>query len=161
MATTQITNFAIDLSSLQIVHPKPPDTYLGVAYGMIGGAHTLATQSSSRLALALVSAHVLECTLKAFISRNGDDSKLKKEFEIRHNLEHLWDLARIEGLPISQQLPVWALSLAAIHGHPYHLRYSYGINGLQLPDAEPMVAELQALLDLVQEQVTKNQGTST
>lgn len=160
MAVTQITNFAIDLSSLEVVPPKPPHTYLGVAYGMIDGVHTLAPQSSSRLALALVSAHVLECTLKAFISRNGDDSKLKKQ-EIRHNLERLWELARIEGLPISLQLPAWAVNLSAIHGHPYHLRYSDGIHGLQLPDAEPMAAELQALLDLVHERVTKNQGTST
>jgi hypothetical protein len=125
---------------------------------MIKGVRTLAdAPTPSFLALALVAAHVLECILKAYISREGNDTSLKKQ-EIRHNLNALWTLAHEQGLNIQQTPPDWVKILSHIHAAPYHLRYSTGINGISLPSAEPMTTELELLLCLVQESI-RNSGS--
>ena len=50
-------------------------TYFGVAQSMMPGVKVLAAASpTSALALALVAAHVLECLLKAYLSRDGSDA---------------------------------------------------------------------------------------
>jgi hypothetical protein len=46
--------------------------------------------------ITLICAHTLECALKAFLSRGGDDARLKNP-KLRHNLEELWRLAAAEG----------------------------------------------------------------
>lgn len=147
-----ITNFSIDLEGLRVVPPAPPQTYLGIAHSMIKGARVLADASPpSLLALALIAAHVLECTLKAYLSRNGDDTAVKNDPKVRHNLSALWSMAHDQGLGIPSAMPGWAATLSQGHVFPYFLRYSTGVHGISLPSAEPMVTELQALLSLVQD----------
>jgi len=156
MTTIEITNFSIDLGALRMVRPVPPHTYLGVAHSMVRGIRALADASPvPGLALALVAGHVLECTLKAYLSRDGDDSAVKHDPKVRHNLARLWSMANTQGLRIPSEMPSWATTLNQGHDSPYYLRYSDGVHGIALPSAEPMASELQALLNLVQSVVTQ------
>lgn len=158
MTQVEITNFSIDLGALRIVPSSPPQTYLGVAHSMIKGVRVLAyTSPTPSLALALVSAHVLECTLKAYISRDGSDSIVRAK-GLRHNLDGLWSLANEQGLQTPSTPPSWVTTLSQSHGSPYHLRYSTGVHGLSLPSSEPMASELQSLLDLVQASINQRSG---
>lgn len=154
----EITNFMLHLPSLRLLPPAPPHTYLGVAYSLINGVRVLADASpTTSRALALVSAHVLECTLKAYISRDGSDSVIKAS-DLRHNLVGLWSLAHERGLQISSTPPSWVTTLGQTHGSPYHLRYSTGVHGISMPSPEPMATELQSLLDLVQATISQGSG---
>lgn len=130
--------------------PAPPFTYLGVAQGMMPGVKALANTSPRVpvLALALLAAHVLECLLKAFISRDGSDACLKRK-DVRHNLEALWEMAECQGLPIATPPPGWVISLSDLHNSPYYLRYSTGVNGVVLPAVEPMTTDLGNLMQTV------------
>jgi hypothetical protein len=146
-----------------VMSPAPPDTYLGVAESMLTGAQALAVSGpSSAMALALVCSHVLECFLKASLTRRRPKlhSKKKAETEVmkshkRHNIAWLWTAASRRGLAITRVPPPWAKRLSEVHAHPYYLRYSTGVHGVVLPGAEPMVSELSALAKLVREQVTR------
>lgn len=64
-----------------------PAGSLSIAQRMMPGVKVLAAASPlPALTLALVAAHVLECMLKAFLSRDGSDDAIKKP-NVRHNLE--------------------------------------------------------------------------
>ena len=134
----------VQLEDISIAKPAPPETYLGVAESMIAGVNVLATHRIAGLALPLVAAHTLECALKAYLSRDGQDSRLRQA-ALRHHIEELWKLARTEGLPIGD-VPDWAANLSRIHNKPYYLRYSTGIHGIVTPAPEPMELNLRQLL---------------
>lgn len=138
------------LPPVTISPPAPPGTYLGVAQNMVLGVRVLADASpTSNLALCLVAAQVLECTLKGYLSRGGSDAMVKKP-NVRHNLVLLWEMAYADGLPIGKSPPDWVSTLSGLHNSPYYLRYSTGVHGMVLPKAEPMASDLRKLLDLVQ-----------
>lgn len=135
------------------VPPAPPHTYFGVAQSMMPGVRVLATASPSpALALDLVAAHVLECLLKAYLSRGGSDVGLRDQ-NVCHNLKALWEMAFAQGLRVPQSAPSWVDCLSGLHKHPYYLRYSAGVHGIVSPSAEPMTSELTALLEVVREQL--------
>ncbi len=141
------------LGGATIASPGPPHTYLGVARSMLPGALLLAqSPNTSPMALALVSSHVVECSLKAYLSRDGSDSILRKP-QIRHNLVGLCELARNEGLPIDSSPPNWVSRLGEVHGSPYFLRYSTGVNGIVLPNAESIANGARNLLTLVEKSI--------
>lgn len=151
---TNISSFSLRFPDVRLLPPAPPYTYLGVAHNMIAGVRVLADATPTpNLALALVAAHVLECTLKAYLSRGGSDS-LVVAHDIRHNLCSLWSLSHIHGLGIPAAIPSWATALGQVHGAPYYLRYSTGVHGISLPGPEPMATELKSLLDLVQASIS-------
>lgn len=132
-----------------VVPPRPPYTYLGMARALLVGVPLLARAGApASIALAFVAAQVAECSLKAYLARSGDDERLKSP-ALRHNLEALWDLARIEGLPLSGQAPTWLLTLSVLHNKPYFIRYSTGVHALGTPAGEPMATELAAIVELV------------
>jgi hypothetical protein len=118
------------------------------------GIAFLATGSPAEArALAFLSAHVLECLLKAYLTAAfGTDIELKK-LSVRHNLTDLWQMAVSSGLSIPAQPPLWVSILGAIHGAPYHLRYQAGVHGMQLPPVQPMVSEIGTLLETVRPHV--------
>lgn len=97
---------------------------------------------------------MLECLLKAFLSRSGDDKRLRDK-KLRHNLVGLWSLARSEGLNIPEQHPSWVSELNRLHDSPYQLRYSEGVHGIVLPAPEPMTTHLLELLELVRKSITQ------
>jgi len=144
---------SITLQPVTIAPAAPPHTYLGVAESLMPGVKALATTSHpAALALALVAAHVLECLLKAYLSRDGSDDALKKR-NVRHNLNALWAMAFAQGLRVPKSPPTWADHLSDLHKSPYYLRYSTGIHVIRLPSAEPMTSELVGLLEVVREQL--------
>jgi hypothetical protein len=145
-----------------IATPGPPETYFGVAQSLLPGANVLASHTPQcSMALALVTSHVLECLLKASITRRQTDphSKAAAEREVmepnkRHNLEWLWVTAAQRGLPVNATPPDWALNLHRVHTGPdYFLRYSKGVHGMLLPAAQPMVADLAVITELVRTQL--------
>lgn len=149
MTSKSITGSAsITLGPMTIAPAGPPHTYFGVAQNLMSGVQILASAQSPGLALPLLCAHVLECILKAYISRGGSDSALKAP-NIRHNLVALWRLANSQGLAVSSAPPAWVARLGELHESPYYLRYSTGVHGIVSPGPQPMVSELAALLEQV------------
>jgi hypothetical protein len=139
--------------TLSVLPAEPPRTYLGVAHAMLPGVRILAASSPlPALPLAMISAHTLECGLKAYLSRSGDESQVRKR-EVQHNLNALWSLAFSQGLNIQEQPPQWVDILSHIHKWPYYLRYSTDVHGIQTPAPEPMVTELATIIDQVQRQL--------
>lgn len=138
-----------DVSSV----PGPPDTYLGVARVLLPDVSILAKAvPPSGIGLPMLCSHALECTLKAYLSRAGNDARVRTP-EVRHNIAKLWIMASVDGLRIPNQPPRWVALLSVLHGSPYPLRYVTGVNGIVSPAPEPMIAGLAELLELVQSQV--------
>jgi hypothetical protein len=135
-----------------IVPAGPPDTYFGVAQNMMLGVAALAKAAPGSLALPVVAAHVLECLLKAYLSRSGSDEVVRHP-TIRHDLEALWAMAEKDGLKIPQTPPTWVRTLGGVHKAPYFLRYSTGIHAIVTPGAQPMTSELAALVQTVAAQL--------
>jgi len=154
IAMEPITGTAsITLQPVTIAAAAPPHTYFGVAQSMMPGVKVLAAASPPpALALALVAAHVLECLLKAYLSRDGSDAVLKNP-DVRHDLNALWGMAFAQGLRVPEVPPSWVDCLSGLHKWPYYLRYSAGVHGIVSPSAEPMTSELAALLEIVRGQL--------
>jgi hypothetical protein len=144
---------SITLQPMTIAPAAPPHTYFGVAQSMMLGVKVLAAASPPpALALALVAAHVLECLLKAYLSREGSDDALRKT-AVRHNLNRLWAMAFAQGLRVPESPPSWVDRLSGLHKWPYYLRYSTDVHGIVSPGAEPMTSGLAALLEIVRGQL--------
>lgn len=148
---TGTVSFTFELG--MFAKPAPPYTYLGVAQSMMHGVKVLATSTPlPALALALVAAHVLECLLKAYLSRDGSDKALKSP-DVRHDLNALWAMAFAQGLRIVELPPHWVNCLSCLQKSPYYLRYSTGVHGIGTPGVEPMTSELATLLEIVRGQL--------
>lgn len=140
---------SVSLEGIGIKPAGPPDTYLGVVNGMLPGVAILAAaQPAVPMAFAFLAAHVLECALKAYLSRDGSDERLTKA-PLRHDLGALWRLAASEGLPVVAEPPDWVTRLGELHGAPYYLRYSTRVHGIVLPPSGTVATELTALVDAV------------
>jgi hypothetical protein len=130
--------------------PITPLTSFGVAENLMPGVKLLASgPTSTSLALAFLCAHVLECLLKAFLAREGmSDSELRSQ-SIRHDLAKLWSEAVARGLHVSAAPPDWVTCLSRLHAPPYFLRYSPHVHAIVSPAAQPMVSELEMILEVV------------
>jgi hypothetical protein len=142
---------SIRLAPMTIESPGPPDTYFGVAESFAPGLRPLAkAMPTTALPLAFLSAHVLECLLKAAITKGSrSDQHLKNDVKVRHNIVALWALAITNGLGLNSLPPPWVENLSRLHAYPYHLRYSTAVHAVTSPAAEPMTTELLALLEQV------------
>lgn len=145
----------ISANAAAIGPAKPPHTYAGMAGQFASGATALAAaKKSETISIAFLAAQSVECSLKAFLSRDGEDKRLKADQKLRHNLCALWTLASSEGLGIPSEPPSWLNKLGDLHASPYHLRYSVGVHGIVVPDIDTMVIEMNNLLKLVGENLT-------
>lgn len=143
----------ITLEPMRALQPGPPHTYLGIAESLLAGIRILAgAPKSAPLPLAMLCAHAVECILKAYLSRSGDDTYVKKP-KVRHNLNVLWSLAHQQGLAVSAAPPEWVACLSRLHESPYYLRYSTGVHGIVSPAPEPMASELVELIEQVRKQL--------
>ena len=121
------------------------DSYLTTAVGLMRGATVLAASppDESGWAFALVSGQILECSLKAFLSKLGQTGLNG------HDLAKLWARAAGRGLPIGD-MPQWAKTLNSLHGPPnYHVRYPDKLNGLIFPEPHETEAALRNIIDTV------------
>lgn len=138
-------------------HSRPPDTFLHVVRCLMPGVRILAANASpdASHALVMLCAHVLECLLKAYLSRDGPDNKVTGP-TIRHNLCKLWECAYVEGLPVQKTPPAWVDRLSHLHDNPFILRYRGGdCGGIYLPTTEPITTELEGLIEIVQQAMRK------
>lgn len=154
---------SVELPQIKMLLPRPPHTYLGVAYSMMSGVQVLANAIPvPSSALAFLAAHVLECCLKAYLSRDGSNT-VAGDHQIRHNLCALWSRAHGEQLQISASPPYWVELLSLLHASPYYLRYLGSetrvgpqyVHGISLPAAQPMTNELSELLRLVEQAISE------
>jgi len=137
----------ITLEGIRSVPPAPPHTYFGAARALAFAIEPLLTSNNCQgIPLAFICAQVTECTLKAALSKDGNDERLKQR-DLRHNLVALWALAIQEGLPLPENPPDWLTLLGSLHGQPYYLRYSTGVNGIVSPHPSVMAS---GVLNLVQ-----------
>ena len=135
--------------AMRMLPAGPPHTCFGVARSMLPGVRTLSAATPlAPLALCLVAAHVLECTLKAYLSRGGSDKAVRAS-TVRHNIVALWSMAHAQGLAVTLAPPDWVKTLSDLHNSPYHLRYSTGVYGIVKPAIQPMAAELESLVQTV------------
>jgi hypothetical protein len=143
----RITN-PLELSGeVTIFVSGPPHSYLAAARSLAKGLQPLAAAGPESLpALALLAGQVAECALKAYLSRSGNDKRLKNP-DIQHKLGALWALAHAEGLKVSAAAPAWLDHLAKLHGPPYPLRYISGHLVIAFHAADALVAEVLALLE--------------
>ncbi|SRR5438552_18958357 len=143
---------AITAAAATTIPAGPPHTYLDVAASLLPAVKILAS-SHERPAIAMLSAHALECFLKGYISRSGDDSSVRHP-AVQHNLNELWSRAVADGLHMPLNSPDWVRRLSDVHNRPFYLRYSTGVHGIVLPAPEPMTTELAAILEQVLNQCT-------
>ena len=140
------------LPSLEIAQPEDGDGYLVVARELLQGVEMLATFTKvSPRACALIAAHSLECTLKAYLWHKEKRSELVSQ-NVRHNILELWKLAYNENsLGISETPPTWVRILSEGHGPNYYFRYQKGkskkiVHGGQTSALAPMASQLSSLL---------------
>lgn len=132
----------------------PPQAYFGAARSLLPGVRLLAAAGPEAcVPLTLVAGQALEGLLKAYLSKRGTPESELKQHAVRHNLKELWQRAVRGGLPIPPAPPQWVECLSGLHDSPFHLRYPMGLNGLVLPGAQPMAAELEALLEVVRQNI--------
>lgn len=138
------------LGPMTMLPALPPHTYMGMARIFLKGAADLSSLGTSNaLPVSFLVAQATECALKAYLSREGDDTRLKNDPNLRHNLEALWSLACSEGMPVAAAPPRWLSMLSGLHNKPYYLRYSTGIHGMQTPEENSMVAGVASLVESV------------
>lgn len=145
----------VTLPSFEMLQPDGGDGYLIVARELLQGVEALSKLADiPPRACALIAAHSLECTLKAYLWHKGKRDELK-DWGIRHNILKLWGLAYSARLPgISETPPDWVRILSEGHGPNYYFRYQEGenktvVHGGQTPALEPMAFELSSLLKQV------------
>ena len=140
---------AITLEGVSIAPAAPPHTYLGMSRQFANAIRPLAAAGPPcAVPLAFVCAQTLECALKAYLSRAGNDARLRQS-PLRHNLEQLWLLAESEHLSLPSPVPAWVPRLSSLHDRPYYLRYSTGVHAMVSPGAEPMCSDIERVVALI------------
>jgi hypothetical protein len=132
--------------------------FFGVAESLIPGMQLLIeTPPSPAIPITFLAGHILECLLKAFLSKEGVSEKdLKDPKKFGHDLSKLWQEAVKQTLLASSVLPPWADRLSALHGSPYPLRYNTGrAHGLTSPNSQELLSELTDLLEKVRQEIRK------
>lgn len=154
-ATDEVVNTGVAVLTLQpfeILTPTPSATYLGVSQVFLPAIRRLIVSPDSAIPHAFLCAHALECALKAYLSRSGDDSRVRAH-NVRHDLCALWAMAESDGLAISIPAPQWVECLSGLHKPPYYLRYAPSIHIIGTPPPGPMTTELEKLVRLVTQSI--------
>ncbi len=143
----------VTLGAVSVAPVTLTEVFFGIAESLMPAARLLAASPEvPGTALTLISGHILECLLKAFLSKNGvSGDELKKK--LGHNLRELWERSVGLGCPDNPAFPPWAERLNAVCGKKARLRYPEGLHGLVLPGAQPMTAELGGLLEVVRKAI--------
>jgi hypothetical protein len=143
----------IRLEPVSISKVTPVEAFLGVAESLMPGMQLLInTPPFYAIPITLLAGHILECLLKAFLSKTDvSEANLKK---FGHDLNKLWQEAANRKFPIPSVLPPWAKRLSELHGFPYRLRYnSCRVHGITLPNSQELSSELTKLLETVRREI--------
>ncbi len=146
----------ISLPSFGISKPTQVDAYMIVARDLLQAIEALSTlKKISQRSCALLAAHALECTLKAFLWHKGKKKEIRSR-KVQHDLVALWDMAYKEkDLSIPKVPPDWCMVLSSGHGPNFYFRYQEGVRrtlvqGGQTPALIPMAVELKKLIKKVE-----------
>jgi len=140
-------SIAIRVKVMGTTAPQSRAELLGIAKSMMRGVdRLLAPPRDLELdhACTLLYAHALECALKAALFSVAVTPKRD------HNLESLWQAAASHNFGLATPAPDWLARVNDMHGAPYAIRYSEGIQGFAFPRAEPIVQEVQRLIRAVE-----------
>ena len=138
------------LEGIKAVPVTDSQAYFGAAQGLMHGARVLASAGpNSAMALTLITGHIVECLLKSYLSHFGKTEQELRQHGVRHNLVSLWTQTISVGLALNQIPPLWLSEIDNLHDSPFILRYPMHLNGLVLPATEPMMTDLDTLLDAV------------
>jgi hypothetical protein len=136
--------------------PTQGDGYMIVARDLLQGVETLSTLPNiSPRNCALIGAHALECTLKAFLWHKGKKKEIRAH-RVQHDLVALWNMAYKEkGLSIPEVPPGWCKILSSGHGPNFYFRYQEGeektvVHSEQTPELIPMAVALKKLIEMVE-----------
>ena len=147
------------LPAKRMSQPTQGDGYMAVARELLPAVRALSTLPNvPPRAAALIAAHALECTFKAFLWHKGKDSEILAG-KVKHDLLKLWGMAFKEGLDISQTPPDWCKILSSGHGPHFYFRYQEGVRNEKqktivhvgsTPALEPMAVALRKLIETVE-----------
>ena len=142
--------------AFRIGQPTQEEGYMIVARDLLQGVEALATlQNISSRGCALISAHALECALKAFLWHKGKKAEIRKP-KVQHDIIALWNMAYNEKtLSIPAVPPDWCKILSSGHGRNFYFRYQTGerktvVHGGLTPALIPMAIELKKLIEMVE-----------
>lgn len=139
----------------------PWRSYLRVAMSLAPGLRALDPDNPEVYAAhAFLSCHMLECVLKAYLSRTSAETYLQSP-AVRHNLERLWELSSEQGLQVLLPTPVWVQQLGFLHDKPFYLRYAPSVGGVAMPNPEPGRGQLLDLLTYVNQVVGQGDQVAT
>jgi len=151
------TSFSLEgkLPCYSMAQPTIGQGYMIVARDLLQGVEALSTfKNISDRACAMIAAHALECTLKAFLWHRGKKIEISK-IKVRHNIETLWKMAYMEkDLSIPKTPPDWVKVLALGHRPNYYYRYQIGqgktvVHAGSTPELMPMAVGLRRLVEIV------------
>ena len=117
----------VTLPAIHMVPPNQLDAYIIVARDLLPAIEALSNVKNIHpRGCALIAAHVLECSLKAFLWHKGKKDAIFEQ-KNRHNLVALWEMAYNENnLDIQESPPNWVKTLSIGHGPNFYFRYQEG-----------------------------------
>lgn len=152
---------------LEIPQPTEGDGYKIVAHDLLQAVEVLShSPDISSRGCALIAAHALECTLKAFLWHKRKPTLTEISHKDRHNLRALWEIAHKEDCRIFLKIPPnWVEILSSGHGPNFYFRYQEGekskgqkekniVHGGATPELIPMANELKKLIGKVNIAIT-------
>lgn len=146
-----------------LAQPTEIDGYMASARGLLPSVQLLASSSPEHSrALALLGGFLVECALKAFLSRKGLTAKELRNPPRGHDLEALWVEAVKYGLSLDPSPPQWCFVLNCLHFENnenkqngvkvlYQLRYQSEVHGLSFPVTGDMLVGLQSVVQTVEQ----------
>ena len=140
---------AATVSAPTVAPVTPAEAYFEIAQQFMIGARVLGAAPECALALAHLCGHISECLFKAFLSWKCVPESTLKAPGVGHDISALRAMAVAHGLSVDPIEPEWLTWLSSLHARPFQLRYPVGLNGIVSPDRRPMLADLEALLELV------------
>jgi hypothetical protein len=140
---------------LRVVQPTEREGYMIVARDLLQAVEALSILPPNvpPRGCALISAHALECALKAFLWHKGKKKEIREQ-KVQHDLIALWHIAYKEGLSIPKDPPDWVTTLSSGHGPNFYFRYQKGqggtiVYGGSTPALIPMRDALKNLIEMV------------
>ncbi len=145
-ATSNVT-----LGPVTVGPVRPQDSYFGVANSILPAVNLLALSDAPvSIPLSILTAHALECLLKAAIVKTTRNESELSQSPLRHNLMKLWERAVACNLDLPSVPYDWVETLSRLHDSPYVLRFAPKVMGIVTPNSKAMGTGLQYIFDVVQ-----------
>lgn len=145
--------------SSRLAEPSIYDGYIASALGLKQSFSLLIDAGPEHCrAACLVGGLILECLLKAHLTKQGLEQQKLGSQDLRHDLQNLWSSAQNLGLPVTNECPQWLATLNSLHfrnkestanGNTYAIRYQGPYHGLTYPNLQEMQAGVLQIYGMV------------